>query len=95
MKKEPFYLKHEIALAEYEAAKAKIIEIESLLKAEELKIEEKSFIKNLSITQINKAKAKKEAEQSSLKYYKSEKDSLRNYLKIKLLLNQNLEKSCC
>ena len=67
---EPFLSKHEIALAEYEAAKAKIKEIESLLKAEKLKIEEKVLQKNLSVTQINRAKAKKEAELSSLKYFK-------------------------
>ena len=55
-------------MAEYEAAEAKIKEIESLLKAEKLKIEEKRFItKNLSVTKINKAKAKKDAELSSLK----------------------------
>ena len=43
--KEPFLSKYEIALAEYEAAKAKIKEIESLLKAELLKIEEKDYLK--------------------------------------------------
>ena len=74
--KEPFLSKHEIALAEYEAAKAKIKEIESLLKAEKLKIEEKVLQKNLSVTQINRAKAKKDSELSSLKYFKSEKTHL-------------------
>ncbi len=90
---EPFLSKHEIALAEYEAAKAKIIEIESLLKAEELKIEEKVLLKNLSITEINKAKAKKEAEQSSLKYYKSEKDRFEKLFKNKTITKSKLEKA--
>ena len=89
---EPFLSKHEIALAEYEAAKAKIKEIESLLKVEELKIEEKVLLKNLSVTKINRAKAKRESELSSLKYYKSEKIGLKSCLKIKLLQNQNLKK---
>ena len=89
---EPFLSKHEIALAEYEAAKAKIKEIESLLKVEELKIEEKVLLKNLSVTQINRAKAKRESELSSLKYYKSEKNRYEKLFKNKTIQNQNLKK---
>ena len=59
------------------------------MKAEKLKIDEKNFIKNLSITEINKAKAKKDAEQSILNIINQKKIGLRNYLKIKLLLNQS------
>jgi membrane fusion protein (multidrug efflux system) len=91
--KDPFLSKHEITIAEYEAAKAKIVEIESLLKAEELKIEEKNLLKNLSITEINKAKAKKEAEQSTLKYYKSEKDRFKKLFKNKTITKSKLEKA--
>ena len=91
--KEPFLSKYEIALAEYEAAKAKIKEIESLLKAELLKIEEKRLFKNLSVTKINKAKAKKEAELSSLKYYKSEKERYEKLFENKTITKSKLEKA--
>ena len=90
---EPFLSKHEIALAEYEAAEAKIKEIESLLKAEKLKVEERRLLKNLSITKINKAKAKKEAELSSLKYHKSEKDRFEKLFKNKTITKSKLEKA--
>ncbi|MDC3023990.1 HlyD family secretion protein [Alphaproteobacteria bacterium] len=91
--KEPFLSKYEIALAEYDAAKAKIKEIESLLKAEMLKIEEKRLLKNLSITETNKAKAKKEAELSSLKYFKSEKERFEKLFKNKTITKSKLEKT--
>ena len=90
---EPFLSKHEIALAEYEAAKAKIEEIESLLKAEKLKIEEKVLQKNLSVTQINRAKAKKDSELSSLKYFKSEKNRYEKLFKNKTITKSKLEKA--
>ncbi len=90
---EPFLSKHEIALAEYEAAKAKIKEIESLLKAEKLKIEEKVLQKNLSATQINRAKAKKDSELSSLKYFKSEKNRYEKLFKNKTITKSKLEKA--
>ena len=91
--KEPFLSKHEIALAEYEAAIAKVKEIESLLKAEALKIEEKILLKNLSVTKINRAKAKKEAELSSLKYFKSEKTRYEKLFKNKTITKSKLEKA--
>ena len=50
---EPFLSKYEIALAEYEAASAKIKEIEALINAQKIKIAEKELIKNLSVTKIS------------------------------------------
>ncbi|MAH74316.1 MAG: HlyD family secretion protein [Alphaproteobacteria bacterium TMED93] len=90
---EPFLSKYEIALAEYEAAEAKISEINSLLKAEKLKVEEKILLKNLSVTEIDKAKAKKESEMSSLKYYKSEKNRYEKLFKNKTITKSKFEKA--
>ncbi len=90
---EPFLSKYEIALAEYEAAEAKIKEIESLIDAEKLKIDEKKLLKNLSATKISGAKAKKEAEISSLNYFKSEKDRFKKLFKNKTITKSKLERT--
>ncbi len=90
---EPFLSKYEIALAEYEAASAKIKEIEALINAQKIKIAEKELIKNLSVTKISGAEAKKESEQSSLNYLKSEKDRFKKLFQNKTVTKSRLEKA--
>ena len=90
--KEPFLSKYEIALAEYEAAAAKIKEIDALIDAEKLKIDEKILLKNLSATKVTGAKAKKEAELSSLNFLKSEKNRFKKLFENKTITKSKLEK---
>ncbi len=90
---EPFLSKYEIALAESEAAEAKIREIESIIIAERLKIEEKKLLRGLSKTKISAAEAKKEAELSSLKYYKSERDRFKKLFQNNTITRSRLEKT--
>ena len=90
---EPFLSKYEIAIAEYEAASAKIKEIEALINAQKIKIAEKELIKNLSVTKISGAEAKKESEQSSLNYLKSEKDRFKKLFQNKTVTKSRLEKA--
>ncbi|MBF95884.1 MAG: Multidrug export protein EmrA [Alphaproteobacteria bacterium MarineAlpha9_Bin4] len=89
---EPFLSKYQISLAEFEAAEAKIKEIESIINAENLKIEEKILLKNLSTTKINGAKAKKDAELATLKYFKSEKNRFKKLFQNRTITKSKLEK---
>ena len=77
----------------YEASEAKIKEVEALIDAEKLKIDEKKLLKNLSATKISGAKAKKESELSSLNYFKSEKDRFKKLFKNKTITKSKLEKT--
>tara|TARA_A100000164_G_scaffold328743_1_gene316049 strand:+ start:356 stop:1450 length:1095 start_codon:yes stop_codon:yes gene_type:complete len=90
---EPFLSKYEIARADTEAADAMIKEIEALINAEKLKIDEKKLFKKLSSTKIEGAKAKKEAELSSLNFFKSERNRLEKLYKNRTITKSKLEKS--
>ena len=89
---EPFLSKYEISLAEYEAAEAKVKEIESLIFAEKLKIEEKKLLKTLSKTKISGAQTKKKSELSSLKYLELEKERFKKLFENKTITKSKMEK---
>lgn len=73
---EPFEAKYYIALADLDSSKAMILEVEAMLNAEKLKIEEKKLSIKLASSKTNAVKAKKLSELSNLDYFKKNKNRM-------------------
>ncbi len=89
----PLLSRVKTAKAQLKAAKAKIVELDSMLKSETLKIEEQVLNKKLAMTKIDSATAKKDSEYSNLVMFENEKNRIEKLLKTNNTTKSKLEKA--
>ncbi len=90
---DPFEAKYSVALAELESSKAMILEIEAMLNAAILRIEEKKLSIELASTKIDIAKAKKLSEISNLEFYKKNRERMEKLYKNNTTTKSKLDKA--
>ena len=90
---EPFKAKYSVSIAELDSSRAMITEIEAMLNAEKLKIEEKVLSVELASTKINMSEAKKLSEISNLEYFRKNKARMEQLYENKNITKSKLDKA--